>query len=263
MRRRLFIKTTALGTIAIGLGNCYQKGTSHILSLSFDDGFKKSFYKIADIHEKFGLQACLNIIASAHLTKWEAPNEWHYPEPGDFDDWNTLQKRGHEIMPHSWAHNNLTEMPLEKAKELIIKCLNYFEKHLEGFKASESVYNFAYNASTPELEEFALTKVRAIRTGGWDILGDQLMNPIPGPNGPFRFGCWSYGPDNADDWVDQQVKQFLDSSGGWLILNLHGLDEEGWGPITSKYLDHLLNRLVTVDFLNILPAGEVVKRYIS
>ena len=35
----------------------------------------------------------------------------------------------------------------EKAKENIDKCLNYFEEHLEGYKASEAVYNFAYNAS--------------------------------------------------------------------------------------------------------------------
>lgn len=34
---------------------------THILSLSFDDGFKKSFYQIAKIHENYGLKACLSL----------------------------------------------------------------------------------------------------------------------------------------------------------------------------------------------------------
>ena len=164
-------------------------------------------------------------------------------------------------MPHSWAHQNLTELPLEEAKDLITRCLDYFETCLEGFESSEAVYNFAYNASNPDLEQFALTRVRAVRTGGWEILGNKPANPFPGPDGPFRLGCWSYGPENADDWVDQQVNQFLKSPGGWLILNLHGLDEEGWGPIHSTYLVDLLKRLVKIDFLRVLPAGEALKQY--
>jgi hypothetical protein len=36
----------------------------HLITLSFDDGFEKSFTKTAEIHESFGLKACLNIIAT-------------------------------------------------------------------------------------------------------------------------------------------------------------------------------------------------------
>ncbi|NBC02778.1 MAG: hypothetical protein GVY20_03640 [Bacteroidetes bacterium] len=38
------------------------------------------------------------------------------------------------------------------------------------------------------------------------------------------------GPGNIDNWVEQQVNTFLESDGGWLVLNVHGLDDEGWGP---------------------------------
>ena len=158
-------------------------------------------------------------------------------------------------MPHSWDHSNLTKMPLEQAKEDIEKCLHYFGENLERFKASDAVYNFAFNASTPELEQFTLTKVRAVRTHG-----DSAINPIPVTSNKVRLGCRSYGPNNADKWVEQQVNDFLASSGGWLVLNLHGLDEEGWGPISTQYLKDLLNRLVKLDFLDIMPAGEVLKR---
>jgi len=76
-------------------------------------------------------------------------------------------------MPHSYDHQNLADMPLEQAKESILKCLDVFNEELDGFDAKESVYNFAYNASTPEIEEWLGTQVRAFRTGG------QALNPWP------------------------------------------------------------------------------------
>jgi len=255
MKRRHFVKTSILGSFAVGLGNFSIKGKTHILTLSFDDGFKDSFYKTAGIYEAHGLKACLNVIASGHLPSFQSPDKYITDERGDFTDWNALKKRGHEIMPHTWDHTNLTKIPFEKATEDIDKCLRYFEENLTGFKTSDAVYNFAFNASTPELEQYALSKVRAVRTQG-----DSAINPIPALSVPVRLGCWSYGPDNADNWVEKQVNEFLAGTGGWLILNLHGLDKEGWGPITSKYLNDLLKRLVKIEYLDILPAGEVLKR---
>jgi len=255
MHRRSFIKSTIMGGMAVALGSCSGAGRTHIITLSFDDGMKKSFYKIADIFEEYNLHACLNVIASGHLASFRIPNEYHTDLRGDFNDWNLLRKRGHEIMPHSWDHSDLTTLPPELAREEIIRCLEYFEGNLEGFKASEAVYNFAFNASTPDLEQFALSKVRAIRTGG-----ENPVNPIPDSPGPVRLSCSSYGPDNADNWIEQSIGKFIASSGGWLVLNLHGLDEEGWGPVSSKYLDDLLKRLVKVEYLEVLPAGEVLKR---
>jgi hypothetical protein len=60
--------------------------------------------------------------------------------------------------------------------------------------------------------------------------------------------------------VEQQINGFLSSKGGWLVLNLHGLDAEGWGPVSSKYLDDLLKRLVKIEKVEVLPAGELLKR---
>ncbi len=101
-----------------------------------------------------------------------------------------------------------------------------------------------------------------IRTGGWDILGEKQVNPFPHNRQPLILGCWSYGPDNADGWVGEQIEKFLaDQAGGWLVLNLHGLDEEGWGPVSSAYLDKLLEKLVQINYLDILPAGVALDKY--
>jgi hypothetical protein len=158
-------------------------------------------------------------------------------------------------MPHSWDHKNLAEQPLEAAKENIAKCLDYFETHLEGFQARHAVYNFAYNASTPELDNFCFSKFRAVRTQG-----DSPINRIPASKAPVRIGCWSHGPGNCDDFVEQQINDFLASPGGWLVLNVHGLDGEGWGPLSSNYLSGLLKRLVSIDRLEIMPTGQVLER---
>jgi peptidoglycan/xylan/chitin deacetylase (PgdA/CDA1 family) len=256
MERRSFIRTTMIGGLAAGLYGFTPEKKTHILTLSFDDGFKKSFYQTADIFEKYNLRACLNVIATGHLTNFSEPNSYHKDARGDFNDWNALQKRGHEIMPHSWDHSHIVRIPPEQAKEDIVKCLQYFKENLEGFDASKAVYNFAYNESIQELDQFTLTKVRAVRTQG-----DRPLNPIPSDSEPLRLGCWSFGPDNADKWVEQQVNEFIAGKGGWMILNLHGLDEEGWGPVTSTYLDDLLKRISKISYLDILPAGMVLAQY--
>ena len=265
MDRRHFCKTSLAGAISAALnpaGLLSGNEKTHLLSLSFDDGFKKSFYRIAEIHENHGLKACLNVIATGHLKSFNTEPKW-IPQHllGDFDDWNRLKARGHEVMPHTWEHLNLTELPLEMAKENITKCLDYFEQNLDGYTSDGAVNNFAYNASTPELEDFALKRVSAIRTGGWLIFDEIRANPIQVNEAPFRLGCWGYGPDFCDDYTEQTINKFLAGDGGWLILNLHGLDEEGWGPVRSAYLDRLLGRLVRIENLAVMPTGEIIKHF--
>ena len=59
-------------------------------------------------------------------------------------------------------------------------------------------------------------------------------------------------------FVEKSINRFLESNGGWLILTLHGLDNEGWGPLSSNYLDKLLNRLIKVNYLKIKTIGDVL-----
>lgn len=89
---------------------------------------------------------------------------------------------------------------------------------------------------------------------------DTKLNLIPTTPKPGALGCWGHGPDFCDDYVEMEVNEFLAGPGGWLILNLHGLDEEGWGPVRTSYLDGLLKRLSSISYLDVLPTGEVLKR---
>jgi len=255
--RREFIRTAGLGVASLAatglLLSCKveSKEPTHIVSLSFDDGFRKSSIRSAEIYEKYKLSACINVIASAHKKSFELPGEYHAWPVGDFDLWNELQSRGHEIMPHSYRHANLTQMPLDEAEQLILKCLDVFSSELNDFKPEESIFNFPFNASNAGLEDLLNTMVRAVRTGG------TAVNQLP-YNGQFRLTCTSSGPENIDEHLEQTISNFLKLPSGWLIYNTHGLDDEGWGPLSSSYLDELLSRLVELNHVAVLPVGKAV-----
>ena len=252
--RRQTIKNLGLGTAVLMIGQPAFPivDKRHIITLSFDDGFEKSSIRTAEIFAKFGLSACINVIATAHLNTFSLPNEYHAWKVGDFQLWNDLKSKGHEIMPHSYDHQNLAEMPLEKAKESILKCLDYFNGHLAGFNAKESVYSFAYNASTPEIESWLGSQVLAFRTGG------PAINPLPF-NGQKKLTCISEGPGNIDKYLENSINKFLETPSGLFIFNTHGLDDEGWGPVSSSFLEELLDRIRRIPSVEILPAGKALK----
>ena len=219
---------------------------------NFVPGFKRSSIKTAEIYEKHKLSACINVVASAHMKDFRPP-DYHDVPRGDFGLWNDLKARGHEVMPHSYKHANLRQLRFDEAKGLILRCLDVFSKELKEFDPKRAIYSFAYNASTPELERWLPTQVRAFRTGG------GAVNPWP-RKGQTKLTCTSFGPGNCEAAIDREIEKLLTVESGWMIFNTHGLDEEGWGPIRATYLDRLLERLVGIESVDVLPAGMALSK---
>ena len=151
-------------------------------------------------------------------------------------------------MPHGYKHANLKNMPLPEAQKLIGDCLDIFSEELKGFNREEAVFSFPYNASSPELEEWLPTRVRAFRTGGGPV------NPLPHA-GQVKLTCTSHGPENIDTHLEQTIDALMKMPSGWLIYNTHGLDDEGWGPMSSGYLDELLDRYSKMKNYGTAPGG--------
>jgi peptidoglycan/xylan/chitin deacetylase (PgdA/CDA1 family) len=242
-----------LGSAYLAGGSCISctSKRKHIITLSFDDGFKKSSIETARLYEKYGLSASINVIATAHMAGFELPNEYHAWPAGDFTLWNELKSRGHEIMPHTYKHLDLAKVPFDEATGLMTKCFEIFLEELDGFRTEECIYNFAHNSSTPELEQWLMTRVRAFRTGG------RAVNPLP-YEGQQRLTCTSHGPENIDAHLDRTINEFLEGPSGWLIYNTHGLDDEGWGPVSSSYLDELLDRMVKHETAQVLSVTQAL-----
>jgi peptidoglycan/xylan/chitin deacetylase (PgdA/CDA1 family) len=157
-------------------------------------------------------------------------------------------------MPHGYRHENLRGVSFEAGRDLIRRCLDVFAEKLDGFDARQAIFNFPYNASTPELERWLPTVVRAFRTGG------GAVNPLP-HKGQAKLTCAGFGPGNCEKAIDREIERLLARQSGWLIFNTHGLDEEGWGPIRATYLERLLERLLTVETVEILPTAKALAQY--
>ena len=157
-------------------------------------------------------------------------------------------------MCHGYKHAFKRNMPLADAQALIEKCLQYFEDNLKGFERQDAIFNFPYNASSPELEAWLAPRVRAFRTRGED---GNAWNPFPAPPHP-KLVSSSKGPENIDAYLDREINEFLAGPAGWFVFSAHGLDEEGWGWISSDFLDRLLVRLVKTPGVAILPVGSVL-----
>lgn len=157
-------------------------------------------------------------------------------------------------MPHGYGHENLQKLSFAEGSELIRRCLGVFSEKLEGFDPKQAIFNFPYNASTPELERWLPTQVRAFRTGGGAI------QPSPRP-GQTKLTCASFGPGNCEAAIDREIERLLARESGWLIFNTHGLDDEGWGPIRASYLEALLERLLAIKSVEVLPTGKALAKY--
>jgi hypothetical protein len=159
-------------------------------------------------------------------------------------------------MPHGYKHANQAQLPFAEARDLIERCLDVFAKELKGFDPRQAVFNFPYNASTPKLEQWLPTKVRAFRAR------PKALNPLP-YQGLVKLTSMGFGPGNCEQVIDLELEKLLAMESGWLIFNTHGLEDEGWGPIRASYLDGLLERLLAIDSVDVLPAGRALRKYAS
>jgi len=226
---------------------------THLLTLSWDDGFAKSFTGIAKIHDEYKLRASLNVIAQACTPGAYTPaDEWHNAPTGSWELWNELASHGHEIGPHSWSHQNHKAIPIEEARSEIDRCLDAFERKLFGFKRGNAVYAMPFNASSEPVERHLARTVRAFRTGGPGV------NPLPTAD-TVKLTCDSFGPGNCEAHLDECVDKWLKEKSGWLIYNTHGLDEEGWGPVTPGYVRKLYDRLLKLPHVGIVAPMEALR----
>lgn len=217
---------------------------TRLLTFSFDDGFRASTLKTAELFERFGLRAEFNIVATFGDDKPDVHGGWAL--------WNDLVARGHSVQPHGYNHTDKSQVGFVEARDLILRCLDLFATNLHGFSPARSIFSFPYNAATPELERWLPTTVRAYRTAG------ETINPLPKADTVrLTTGGWQ----DAEEWLDRYVDDLLARDHGWLIYCAHGLDGEGWGPLRSEYLERLLERLVHTENLGLLSARDALDGY--
>jgi hypothetical protein len=91
----------------------------------------------------------------------------------------------------------------------------------------------------------------AFRTGG------PIVNKLP-HRGQAKLTCGNFGPGNTDAHLIGEIDKWLAQPSGWFIYNTHGLDDEGYGPLTASVLDGLLARLTAMPHVEIIPAARAL-----
>lgn len=193
----------------------------------FDDGFRASSIKTAEIFERAGLRAVFAVLAE---TEGFAPN---FPV-GDFALWNEFQRRGHVIRPHGYRHTNLTLVPHAQAVQEIDQCLATFAEKLDGFDERKAVWQYAYNSNTRETDAYLLTRVRAVRGEGDGFLDAQTLSSRV-------WHSRTFGPGDPTDDLMAHLDLCRQRRPEAFIYSLHGLDGEAWGAIPSDTLARLLD----------------------
>ncbi len=100
-----------------------------------------------------------------------------------------------------------------------MKCLDVFAKELNGFDPKRAIFNFPYNASTPELEAWLPTEVRAFRAGR------GALNPLP-HKGQVKLHPMGFGPDNCEAAIDREVANEHDLRVAFSPLDFAGHEDD-------------------------------------
>jgi peptidoglycan/xylan/chitin deacetylase (PgdA/CDA1 family) len=191
----------------------YRDNKQAAASYTFDDGYDSST-RIAAIFESHGARASFyinpgNVAASA------------------WDTWRQLQAAGHEIGNHSMTHQidlgtaTVTDQQLETE-------INDARRMLEQkLGARPMVFAFPWHSYSARSLKVASQNHLAVRNPN---IGDDSYH--------FVFFDQEHGTTPAQDPLDAN-KELSDTvaAGGWFVAAGHGVDGDGWSPVTSRFLD--------------------------
>lgn len=206
------------------------------VSFCFDDGFRRSSEEVATLFSAHGVRACFCVLAAPHETADSYVRKF---ETGGWANWRALRAAGHEIAPHGWAHENLFDLSFAAATDSILRTWDAFASELPGFDPQESVFHPAYLRAPDELVAWLGTHALAARIAGADGINAWQASKRGG-----IVNCVCFGPRDVDVRMRDRVSSFLAGEGDWLVPVLHGIDDEGWGPISRTALQDLVETIL-------------------
>ncbi|RJF92085.1 polysaccharide deacetylase family protein [Noviherbaspirillum saxi] len=195
----------------------YKGNKDAAASYTFDDGYTSSD-KIAAIFESFGVRATFYIVASTvqDLTGWTF--------------WKDLANKGHEIGNHSMTH--AIEMADPSLSDQTLNSeINGAQQMIEQQLGIRPLsFAFPWHQYTSKALAMANTSHLAVRKLD---MGESAY--------AFAF----FDQDHSSSLsaalteANNQLANMV-SAGGWLVAGGHGVDGDGWSPVTSQFLrDHL------------------------
>lgn len=208
----------------------YKDNKEAAASYTFDDGTASSF-NIASIFEKFDFRASFNIVpgfVEAHPLSWAL--------------WRGLVEKGHDIGNHSMDHIKLTDMAL--SDDELDTQINGAQRLIEEkIGVRPLVFVFPFDAYNDRSARVAYT--------------NHFVTRAPGFSSDHSYQIVGFVSSLSIDKANANLRDSV-NVGGWFVAAGHGIDGNGFSPVTSQFLqDHLefarsLSSKLWVDtFLNV------------
>lgn len=205
------------------------------ISITFDDGFKKSADVALPIFRKYGFFATYYVV-----TGWIEPTRAPIREPfnagkmhGTWDFWREVSHSGHEVGSHSFSHLNARGKMAALFPWLIAREIyKSYDDLKREIPQSEYTIAMPWNAATNISRFFVRHKFVGCRLGTSDVQYNNLSDLS-------RYCLKSWAPSirhNLFDYIDA-IDGIPD--GGWLILQFHSFGDEGYDPVTPEFFDEL------------------------
>ncbi len=218
-------------------------------SFCFDDGFEQSAEKIRAIFETRGISACFCVLSAPQETKDVAIRG---AKIASWDFWRDAVAAGHEVAPHGHAHEMYAALEPDAARTSIDACFGIFSRELDGFDAAQSIFHLPYLRAPQELMTWLSSRTLGVRTAISGTGRNETRNLKRG--GPIE--CMAYGPDQVAEAWNHRLDAFSKET-GWLVLAFHGLDDEGWGPVSSDDLARIVDRTLAMSDV-VLPPNRMM-----
>ncbi|MDZ4375969.1 MAG: polysaccharide deacetylase family protein [Phenylobacterium sp.] len=215
------------------------------VSMCFDDGFEATARAVRDVFEARDLRATFCVLAAPEQTA----DPFIRARPvADWGWWRETAGAGHAVEAHGWAHERLGDLSLAEACNGVDRTLEVFRRELPGFDPARQVFHLAYLAAPQGVVDYVAARSLGVRRA----LGGAGLNPSPRRD----IDCITFG-DPADERLTARIDRFLDAEAGWLVLVLHGLDGEGWGPVRRATLEAQLDRLLAAG-VEVAPPRDIL-----
>jgi peptidoglycan/xylan/chitin deacetylase (PgdA/CDA1 family) len=209
----------------------FNKNNNRYVSFTFDDGLINSAQKVNDII--FPHKATFYIV-----TGWLKPNPIEIKDKanigfdhGDFESWQKMSNLSHEIGSHTVAHLG----PDGDQESGYIDSLEYIKKFSPTGPYSLSLpYGLRSLKPVPIYDSIRLCR------------GKKIYNRLNNLNLSELF---SFDPFESGLPLENIKKMIhLIPNNSWLILQAHGLDNEGFLPWPSEYFKKIFEFLLSENF---------------
>ena len=228
-----------------------------VVSFCFDDGFRRSADAICEVFSSRGLSACFAVLAAPSRA---LDPYLHGAELGDWAYWRKVRDSGHEVAAHGLIHENLEALSLSETVTSVRTALDIMEAQLPGFARARSLFHTPYMRAPEATVRWLGTQFLGVRLA-LDAAGRRGLNPWEQlrKGGPVDSLC--LGPEGVAEAASARIQEFAHQQ-GWLVLVMHGVEGEGWGPIAQADLAGLLDQALALG-MAVAPPDRVLNSWFS